>query len=77
MTIYKRLFLYFTVLVVFTGIVLPPAGEAITIKEEEELSRKMLPMIFKHYKVLQTPIIVIYINDLGQKILSQFPPPAV
>ena len=74
MTIYKRLFLYLTVLVVLTGVVIPPAGEAISIKEEEELSRKMLPIIFKHYKVLQTPIIVNYINDLGQKILSQFPP---
>lgn len=70
---YKRIFLFCTLLVVFTGIFVPPGAEGISIEKEKELSREFLSVVFRHYKVIDTVIVVNYINDLGQKILSAFP----
>ncbi|MBC8433015.1 MAG: M48 family metalloprotease [Desulfobacterales bacterium] len=71
---YKHIFLFCTLLVVLTGIFIPPGVEGISIKKEEELSREFLSVVFRYYKVIDAPIIVNYINDLGQKIVSAFPP---
>ena len=60
-------------MVVFTGIFVPPGAEGISIKKEEELSREFLSVVFRYYKVIDALIVVNYINDLGQKILSAFP----
>jgi predicted Zn-dependent protease len=70
---YKRIFLFCTLLVVVTGIFVPPGAEGISIEKEKELSREFLSVVFRHYKVIDTVIVVNYINDLGQKILSAFP----
>lgn len=70
---YKRILLFCTLLVVFTGIFVPPGAEGISIEKEKELSREFLSVVFRHYKVIDTVIVVNYINDLGQKILSAFP----
>ena len=73
MNIYKRMLLFCTLLVVFTGILVPPGAEGISIEKEKELSREFLSVVFRHYNVIDTAIVVNYINDLGQKILSTFP----
>ena len=74
MKTYKRIFLFCTLLIVFTVISVPPTAEGISIEKEKELSREFLSVVFRHYKVIDTVIVVDYINDLGQKILSAFPP---
>jgi predicted Zn-dependent protease len=74
MKVYKRIFLVCTFLVVLTGIFVQTEAEGISIKKEEELSREFLSVVFRYYKVIDAPIIVNYINNLGQKILSAFPP---
>lgn len=71
MKIYKRIFC--TLLVVFTGMFVQQRAEGISITKEEELSREFLSVVFRYYKVIDAPIVVNYINDLGQKILSTFP----
>lgn len=70
---YKRIVMFCTLLVVFTGIFVPPEAEGISIEKEKELSREFLSVVFRHYKVIDSAIVVNYINDLGQKILSVFP----
>jgi len=74
MKIYRQIFLVCTLLVILTGIFVPPGAEGISIKKEEELSREFLSVVFRYYEVANAPIIVNYINDLGQKILAAFPP---
>ncbi|UCD32099.1 MAG: M48 family metalloprotease [Desulfobacterales bacterium] len=74
MKIYKRIFLVSALLVVLTGISVPTGAEGISIQKEKELSREFLSFVFRYYKVIDAPIIVNYINDLGQKILAAFPP---
>ena len=73
MKICKHIFLFCTLLVVFTGIFVPPEAEGISIKKEKELSREFLSVVFRHYKVIDATIVVNYINGLGRKILSAFP----
>jgi predicted Zn-dependent protease len=73
MKIYKRIFLFCTLLIVFTSILVPPLAKGISIEKEKELSREFLSAVFRHYEVIDTVIVVNYINALGQKILSAFP----
>ncbi len=74
MKIYKRILIFCTFILVFTGIFVPPKAEGISIKKEEELSREFLSVVFRYYKVIDSTIVVNYINGLGKKILSAFPP---
>ena len=60
------------VLVTLGGLI-SPAVFSITIKEEEEMSRKMMAMIYKHFDVLDDPEIVPYVNKIGRRILAALP----
>lgn len=46
---------------------------AITIKEEKELSREFLAMLKKQLPLIEDPVIVDYVNKVGQKILAVMP----
>ena len=50
-----------------------PAVFSITIKEEEEMSRQMMQMIYKHFDVIDDPVIVPYVNEIGNRILATLP----
>jgi predicted Zn-dependent protease len=55
------------------GSLISPAVFSITIKEEEEMSRKMMAMIYQHLDVIDDPVIVPYVNEIGQRILASLP----
>lgn len=62
------------VMVLFTlGSLISPAVFSITVKEEEDMSRQMMAMIYKHYDVIDDPVIVPYVNRIGQRILATLP----
>jgi len=52
----------------------PPVVRGITIKEEEDLSRQMMQAIYKYYDVIDDPMVVSYVNDIGKRILATVPP---
>jgi len=61
-------------MVLFTlGSLISPAVFSITVKEEEDMSRQMMAMIYKHYDVIDDPVIVPYVNKIGQRILATLP----
>jgi predicted Zn-dependent protease len=64
-------------MVIVTAIVVvslvPPVVRGITIKEEEDLSRQMLAAILKYYDVIDDPVVVDYVNDIGNRILATLP----
>lgn len=61
-------------MVLFTlGSLISPAVFSITVKEEEDMSRQMMAMIYKHYDVIDDPVIVPYVNRIGQRILATLP----
>jgi len=74
MKIVKQSILLCTVLIIVCGIVSPKSVSAITIQEEEELSREFMALILAHYEIIKDPVIVNYVNDVGQKIVSTLPP---
>ena len=49
-------------------------AQAITIKEEEELSRQFMKVLLKRFDIIKDPVIVGYVNKVGKKILSAMPP---
>ena len=62
-------------IMVFVALVslISPAVFSITIKEEEEMSRQILAMIYKHFEVVEDPVIVPYVNTVGNRILASLP----
>ena len=58
----------------FFSLVSPRSTAGITIKEEEELSREFQKLVLEHYQLIKDPVIVNYVNKIGQKILAVMPP---
>jgi predicted Zn-dependent protease len=55
------------------GSLISPTVFSITIKEEEEMSRKMMAMIYQHLDVIDDPVIVPYVNEIGRRVLAALP----
>lgn len=51
-----------------------PEGHCITIQEERELSREFMQVVKAQFPLIEDPIIVDYVNRVGQRILSVVPP---
>ncbi|MBF0120025.1 MAG: M48 family metalloprotease [Desulfobacterales bacterium] len=47
---------------------------AITIKEEEKLSKEVMKVVFNRFELIRDPSIVNYVEGIGDKILSTLPP---
>jgi predicted Zn-dependent protease len=50
-------------------------ASGITIEEEEKLSKEFLKITFKHYDIIEDPMITGYVNNIGQKIVAELPSP--
>jgi predicted Zn-dependent protease len=61
------------ILVLAVSSLLPPAVFSITVKEEEDMSRQIMAMIHKYYKIVEDPSVVAYVNNIGKRILSALP----
>ena len=57
----------------FISLAFPRGTVGITIKEEEELSREFQKLVLNHYQLIEDPIVVNYVNKVGQKILAVMP----
>ena len=60
--------------VVSTTMIAIPEGNCITIQEERELSREFMAVVRTQFPLIEDPIIVDYVNRLGQRILKVVPP---
>jgi predicted Zn-dependent protease len=45
----------------------------LTVKEEEDLSRKVMHAILKHYEFVDDPVVVEYINSIGNELVAYLP----
>ncbi len=54
----------------FIGQLSPQAAFALTASEEEELSKSILNHIYKEYEVIDDPLIVDYVNSVGNRIVA-------
>ncbi len=62
-----------TIFIFLTGLIAPPGAESISTKEEEKLAKEFLVAVKKHYKFIDDPIIVNYLNTVGQRLVKVFP----
>ena len=74
MRVIRKAFLLCFILIFIVNILVPKGALCITIQEEEEMSREVMKIIIKHYEVINDPLIVNYINQMGQKMVSALPP---
>jgi predicted Zn-dependent protease len=74
MQVIRKAFLLCFVLIFIANILVPKGALCITIQEEEEMSREVMKVILQHYDIIEDPLIVNYINKIGQKIVSALPP---
>ena len=49
-----------------------PAG-AISIKEEKELSQEFMRVVYRHFEMVDDPVIVDYVTEIGKTILAGMP----
>lgn len=61
-------------LVLFVSTVLFPASSSgLTVMEEEQLAREYLKILSAQMEIVEDPLIVGYVNSLGQKLVKAFP----
>ena len=70
----KKIIVGLVTVVLLADFLCPYAAKGITIKEEEEMAREFMKYITAQFEIVDDPVIVNYINKIGKKILSKFPP---
>jgi predicted Zn-dependent protease len=61
------------IIVIALSSLLQPTAHSITVKEEEDMSRQMMAMIHKYYEFVDDPVVLEYVNKIGNRILSVLP----
>jgi predicted Zn-dependent protease len=74
MKLFKKIILLCSACIVIVSTISPEKALGITVQQEKELSRKFMKVILKHYEFIKDPLIVNYVNDVGNKIVSVLPP---
>ncbi|MDP2862044.1 MAG: M48 family metalloprotease [Desulfobacterales bacterium] len=69
-----RFILIYIIMASFITLFLPGKAFCISVKEEEELSREFMKAVLKNYELIDDPVLVKYIGDIGAKILAAAPP---
>ena len=57
------------------GILTPQVVFDLTVSEEEKMARSFLPIIFKYYDNIEDPVIVNYVNKVGNRIVAKLDEP--
>ncbi|MBU0987743.1 MAG: M48 family metalloprotease [Proteobacteria bacterium] len=74
MQFFRKILVVCLSLIVLAGGFLPQEAAGITVKEEEELSREFMKIVLSRFPLIKDPIIVNYVNEIGQKIVALLPP---
>jgi predicted Zn-dependent protease len=73
MKVVRKIAVHCAVLIVISWFLFPIGASGITIQKEEELSREFLKVVLKHFELIKDPLIVSYVNRIGQEIVSIVP----
>ena len=71
---YGKIIASLTLVLLLVHLAGSPTADAITIQEEEELSREFLRVIEKQFEFIKDPFVVGYVNKIGRIILSSLQP---
>ena len=70
----KRIFAVGVSCLLLFSVVMVPCARGITVQQEEELGREFMGQVRQQLRIVDDSYIDRYMNDLGQKLLKQFPP---
>ena len=70
----RKIIVWVSIFLITACIFSPGKVLGITVQEEEDLSREFMNVILKHFELIQDPIIVNYLNEIGEKIIATLPP---
>ncbi len=73
MKLFVKIFMLCFVFILILNGLMPGHASAITPGQEKELSHEFMQYVKKHYTLIKDPIIVDYVNRIGQKIVSVLP----
>ena len=73
---YQKIIAIVIITAIVLGSLVPQVVLSITIKEEEDLSRQMMAAIYKHFDLIEDPVVVDYVNNIGNRILATRAPAA-
>ncbi|PIE70780.1 MAG: hypothetical protein CSA22_06435 [Deltaproteobacteria bacterium] len=69
----KKYVLHGCCVMIFACALIPGASDAITIQEEEELSREFLKMALSRYTLVEDTCINAYVREIGERIVDILP----
>ena len=69
-----KLFIVYLLSTILSGIFLPAQALSITAREEEDMGLKFMKMAKRHFKFIEDPVIIKYINKIGDRIIATLPP---
>ena len=73
MTLTKKTASICMLVVLFSTVLFPVASSGLTVMEEEQLAREYLKILSAQMEIVDDPMIVGYVNSLGQKLVKAFP----
>ena len=65
---------YIVIIILIACMLIPNQAFSITVKQEEELSHEFMKYVLKHVELIEDPLIVNYVNKVGNRIISALPP---
>ncbi len=72
--IFKKRISVFLIFFLFLNFTVSNTAFGISIKQEEELAKSFLESVFNHLVVIKDPLVVNYINKVGNKLVAALPP---
>lgn len=61
------------ILITICSLVWYTPADAMSIKEEQQLAEQFIRVVKRHFEIIDDPLIVDYISQVGQKILAELP----
>ena len=62
-----------TLVIFLSTVLLPVVTSGLTVMEEEQLAREYIKILSAKMEIIDDPLIVGYVNELGQKLVKAFP----
>lgn len=73
MAFFQKLNARLAVMVLIVVFLAPHLAFGLSVKEEEDLSRKVMNAIIRHYEFVDDPVVVEYINAIGNELVAFVP----
>jgi len=70
MRVFQKLIGVWLTAILVVGPLTPRAAFSLTVKEEEKMARSFLNVIYKHYEIVEDPVVVNYVNKVGKRIVA-------